>query len=503
MKHNYLTLLLVFVTTITFSQSEISAVIKDSTNLQTIPFSSITLNEGFGVISNNEGYFVMHLKKSPTEQDTLQFSCLGYETLKVAASSFKDSIVLLSPKTFELHEVVVTKENLTAEEIIERVKTNLKLNYDTDYIKSTLFYRESQYTDVLTKEINLKKSTIPEFNQGLIDSILAAMPEKSDHYTEVLSEKYSNHKIDDGYKLDILKASELYDKNNEITFESFEERLTNIIKNNVKPDSYFKIKSGLFGTKEEMDSTLFQDPESKEAAALIEEEKKKEKDRKENFLKWRRNGIKNLENSSLIYEEPSLNFLEKSKKYRFTLEDYAFLNNNYVYKISFVPKGTADYKGTMYINPQDFGIERLDFENVKNIKSFKLLGLMYQAHLHKGTFIYAKNTADKYVLTYAESTMGNRFGIKRPLKIIEKNKNIKGRRKQNEVSGDLNFQLAVIEKKELVVFESSAIEKNEFDTFKEAPKVTPTYLPHYDPEFWNGYNVIEPNQAIKEFKSVE
>lgn len=503
MKHYYLTLIISFFIVQLNAQTELSATVIDSTSQQTIPFASITLNKSFGVISNNEGYFIMHLRNTLTKNDSIEISCLGYETKNMPALNFKDSIIQLQPKTFELNEVVVTKEQLTADEIIEKVKERLASNYDTDYVKSTLFFRESNFTNVDTKKIDLKKSTIPEFNQGLIDSILMALPSKSDQYTEILTTKYSNHKIDDGYKLEVLKASELYDKKNEITFESFEERLTNIIKNNVKPDSYFKIKSGLFGTKEEMDSTLFEDNEAKEAKALIEEEKKKEQNRKNNFLKWRKNQIRNLENASIIYEDPSLNFLEKSKKYRFTLEDFAFLNNNYVYKISFTPKGSADYKGTLYINPQDYAIERLDFENVKTIKSFKLLGLMFQSHIHKGSFIYNKNSENKYVLSYAEQTIGNRFGVKRPLKIIEKNKNVKGRRKQNEVSGELNFQMTVIQKNELVVFENNVISKTEFDGFKEAAKVTPTYLPSYDPEFWKGYNVIEPNKAIKEFKSIE
>ena len=24
-------------------------------------------------------------------------------------------------------------------------------------------------------------------------------------------------------------------------------------------------------------------------------------------------------------------------------------------------------------------------------------------------------------------------------------------------------------------------------------------MPNYDPEFWKGYNILEPNQAIKDF----
>jgi len=53
------------------------------------------------------------------------------------------------------------------------------------------------------------------------------------------------------------------------------------------------------------------------------------------------------------------------------------------------------------------------------------------------------------------------------------------------------------------VFDNLAIKETEFVTFEEQPKVKPVYLPKYDPEFWKGYNVIEPNQAIRDFKSLE
>ena len=146
---------------------------------------------------------------------------------------------------------------------------------------------------------------------------------------------------------------------------------------------------------------------------------------------------------------------------------------------------------------------RVDYENVKSLKKFRLLGISLNEYLKKGTFIYSKNNADKYALKYAEVEMGSKFGIKRPLKIIEKNKHTKGRRKQNEISSDIHFIVSNITKKELVVFENESITEASFNSYTEKAKVNPTYLPKYDPEFWKGYNVIEPNQAIKDFKSIE
>ena len=54
-----------------------------------------------------------------------------------------------------------------------------------------------------------------------------------------------------------------------------------------------------------------------------------------------------------------------------------------------------------------------------------------------------------------------------------------------------------------MIFENEPIAETQFNDFNEKANINPTYLPKYDPDFWKGYNVIEPNQAIKNFKSIE
>ena len=60
-----------------------------------------------------------------------------------------------------------------------------------------------------------------------------------------------------------------------------------------------------------------------------------------------------------------------------------------------------------------------------------------------------------------------------------------------------------ITKKQLAVFENTIINNANFKNFKEKPMVKPTKLKAYDPSFWEGHNIVEPNQAIKDFKSLE
>ena len=75
----------------------------------------------------------------------------------------------------------------------------------------------------------------------------------------------------------------------------------------------------------------------------------------------------------------------------------------------------------------------------------------------------------------------------------------KGRRKQNELRLNIDFRMANTNKWELVVFENTLIDKPTFEGYKEDKSKKATYMPAYNPEFWSGYNIMEPNQAIKEF----
>jgi hypothetical protein len=171
--------------------------------------------------------------------------------------------------------------------------------------------------------------------------------------------------------------------------------------------------------------------------------------------------------------------------------------------LDFEPKRSEDFRGTLYINSDDFALIRADFENVQSIKTFKLLGLSLNTYLSKGKIIFSKGTDNQYGLRYFESEVGNRMGVKRPLKIIEKNRHVKGRNKQNELSGNVDLAFTNIDKNEVVVFESENLPPSSYDAFTEKNTILPTYMPSYDPEFWKGYNIIEPNAAILEFTSTD
>ncbi len=481
----------------------LTSVIIDSATQKPLPYVTVQLKNK-GMITNEEGRFTFLIDKNIQPTDSLFISCIGYASIAKPLNQFTGNSIVLSPKAIELDPVIVSNKSYTAEEIIDLVKKNLSRNYTQQLTKKRLFFRKSSFQRMIKTDYTLKKSTIEAFNKKFLDSVIATIPKSNSFYTEVLGDLYGNYDKEK-QKLALIKASELYDKDMELDMNKLEEKFNTIIKENVKTDSYFKIKSGLFGTKVDADEIFGKEIDSADVTAVnkeLEKAKKNEEERKKNFASYRRSALGDIFNSLPFRDDSYLNFISKSNRYDFTLKDFTYMGKDAVYVLEFEPKRSEDYKGTLYINSDDFALIRVDFENVKSVKTFKLLGISLNTYLSKGKIIFSKGSDTTYGLRYFESETGNRMGIKRPLKIIEKNRHVKGRNKQNELSGNVDLAFTNIDKNEVVVFESESLSPTNFDAFTENNTVLPTYMPSYDPEFWKGYNIIEPNAAIREFTSV-
>lgn len=496
--------LFVLSSTLHYGQT-LTARIIDSVTKKPVPYVTVQLNNR-GMITNEEGRFTFILKGDVAPTDSLQISSIGYASIHKPIEAFTEGTIYLKPKAIELNPVIVTNKNYSPKEILELVEDNLDKNYNMGYGKKRLFLRETYQNTVLKSDYIIKKSTIDAFDKAFLDSVVRSIPKSNTYYTEMLGDLYGNDDEDE-QKLDLIKASELYDKSKALDFEALEKKFNAIVEENVKPDSYFKIKSGLFGTKideEEMDGLFETDIDSTDAAALqeqLEKEKKKKEERRKFFSSFKRKTLGNLYTNLPIFDDSDYNIIFKPRKYDLVLENYTYIGDDPVYVISFVPDGRADYRGTLYINSDDFALIRMDFENVKPLRDFKLLGVSINEYLAKGRIIFNKGDDDKYHLGYYDVVKGVRVGIDRPLKIIEKNKNVKGRRKQNELAMKIDAAFGNLNRYELVVFNERPINSGQFKAFQENNDVLPQYIPNYDPDFWSGYDIIEPNQAIKEFTS--
>ncbi len=469
------------------AQDYAAKVIDDKTEVP-IPYATVKYGEHRGVITNEEGVFNI-TSEQLKDADSIYIASLGYEKLAVALTSDFPSVIRLIPEPFELKGVFLTDNQPPVEAIIDSVKAHFATNYTTEMAKKKIFFRQSDLNTLNRANIEFKKSTIEELNKELIDSISRIIPRNSSYYREALCEYYGNY---EGHKLQVIKAAELYDKSNDGSIDALAEKLERIFKENVKPDSYLKIKSGLFGTKVQLDSIT----ENNEDAQAIQVEVNDTDD--ENFHQAIKDRINELYEQLFFLEDTKLDIFTKSNRYVFEIDDYAFIDDEVAYIIRFSPKGKKDFKGVMYVNTDDFGVMRLEYENVRPLRKIKLLGISYEESVFNGKLFFAKLNG-VYTPTYIELIDGKRLGIDRPLKVIEKNKFVKGRRKQNELSLGLDFKNAQTVKYEFVVFDNEALSLDGYKAVEENKKAKATYLAKYDPEFWQGYTIIEPNTAIRAF----
>jgi len=229
------------------SAQNLSSVILDSLTKEPIPYVTVQLNKR-GMITNEEGRFSFLLNDKIKETDSLKISCIGYESIGKPINEFTGSVIYLKSKAIELNPVIVTNKQYSPKEIIELVEENLTKNYHQGLSKKRLFLRQTFQNNIIKTNYTLKKSTIDAFNKAFLDSVLQTIPRSSNFYTEILGDLYGGSDAE-AQKLDLIKASELYDKSKEIDYDNLEERFNEIVRKNVKTDSYYKIKSGLFGTK--------------------------------------------------------------------------------------------------------------------------------------------------------------------------------------------------------------------------------------------------------------
>ena len=461
----------------------ISVKILDSISFNPIPFATVYFSNSSGIISDENGDFEL-IKNELNDEDSLFISSMGYKKVSYSLNRFNDSIIFLSPKPIELNNVIITNRKLSSQEIIEKIKAAITQNYQTDLSENKIFYRKEYNSTIEKFEINKFKSSIDNVNDLLIDSLLLNLPSENKSVTEVLSNYYGNLE-EDNQKINLIKSRETYKKENEI-LESLNSKLEESLKKSLKSNSYFKIRSGLLPFSGDLEFDGLWDIDSTNQAALKKANDNEIK-RKENFANSIKGRVSNIYSNLFYNDATDLDFILKSNRYEFSNPELNYLGNQLVYVITFRPKGSKDYKGTLHINSDDFAIVRIDFKNVKSLFKLKLLGFSSDNYLVEGRMVFSKLDKKKYSLTYFQVSSGSKAGIDRPFKIIEKNKFVKGRRKQNQISFNLDFIVNSLNKVELRVFQSKSIDLNLYENLKEENKILPEYVDEFKTNFWEEF----------------
>ena len=490
-KSVFFLLIILLISSALLNAQELTAVVKDSISQKVIPFASIYVNSGSGVVSNEEGHFRLQYDASK-EKDSLFISCMGYKTLNIPFSKVKDTVFYLSPKTIELNSIILSNNQLDVKEILKEIQKDIPEKYELGLTKKKLFFRETGSQEFKILDVKIKKTSITEFNQSFWDSTLLKIPRKNSWYFELIGNLNGDYNKKN-QKLELLKALELEDKEKTAIFENIEKLFDTILKQNVKSNSFFKVRSGIIGGKVEADEIN----DTSEDTLTSKQKIQKEKD---DFLKWRKRVLSNSIISLFDEEKLDLTILKKASKYKFTQTDFTYLGDTPVYIINFYPDGNADFKGKIYVDADKLALIRIEYKNIQPIRDFSMFGVSFKEDLREVIVQFKKTASEKYSLEYFDFNTSFEGGFDRPLVITEKNKIVKGRNKQNQLKMDLNVVNRNNQRYQLVIFETIPLDIHVFEDFQEKAKILPVNRITYDPNFWEGYMIIEPNAAIKEFR---
>ena len=492
---NHSLLITLFFTCQLFSQ-EISFQVVDSLHQESIPFATVMTNFGANSITNEEGFFRLHVARQLTIEDSLFVSSMGYETFQDAFLNLKDSIIYLPQKIIALNNVIVSQNTLSAEEIVKKVNEQVKEKYDLSFNVKTFFMRESYYQKWEKLELNIDKTSIKEFNQRFWDSLFTTLPKKDEFHTESFGKIYGDWS-EKNQKLHLLKAADLADTLNQRGYEQIESKITTILDESVKENSYFKFKSGLlFSAKIDREDLIEKEDDSLESDQQNEEENKAKR-----FHKNRKNQIVEAFTSLIKGEKLDISVLKKTHLYTYEITDFTYINTVPVYQISFQPSGSkGKFKGVLYVDADNYSLIQMTYENTQSLKNISLFGFSFDLFGQTVNLKFNQFKRERYQLQFIERENRFKIRIDRPLKIVEKNKYVKGRRKQNELKGQLLMQLNQSSKFTLVLFDNTSITEKDFSELKEEKTFKQDRLDSYDPNYWKDFTIIEPNAAIQSFK---
>ena len=482
MFRNFIIIIIFLLLTKTIHCQSLNIQIIDSLTAKPIPYTNIYFSNNNGLISDDNGEFEL-IKSQLSQNDSMYISSMGYNKRSFFINDFNDTIIRLIQTPIKLSDVFLTNKKLSSEEIISKVIANIDNNYKMGFNENKIYL--SRESNSVTEKfiIDKFKSTVPDINKSLIDSLLNNLTNENSSGLQTLAYYYRTNDDDIREKIKIIKSRETYNKDGEI-LESLNKKMEEAFKKELKPDSYYKIKSGIFGGDLEIDGLEEVDSTNVESLKKFEEKEIKEKDDFARGQIWTINRIYNF----LFYEkETPFNFILKPNKYNFSEPNINVLAEDLVYQIEATPKGRSKYSATLYINPDDFAIVRIDFRNIKTVYNIKLLGVFVNIYQREGKMILSKFENEKYGLSYAKINFGQRTGFDRPIKLIEKNKNVKGRRKQNEISFRMDLITDVKTTTELQVFDSKKITKEIFEKVENKNEVMPEYLDEFTTNFWEEF----------------
>ena len=496
MKKKTLTILLIlFYGFFLFSQTPntIHGLILDSHTEKPLPYANIVvLHKKTGTISNESGYFSINtVNLNPN--DTLSIQYIGYKTLNIILSKIDSNATIhLKEDIINLSETLIFSDPPEARFIVKQILNHKEENYKVYSAKRQCFIRRRLISDINKMKIKLKRNDIPKINKKLLKTFEEKIPKHNISYTDLLGTIYFSKNFLDSIKLKPIKTVSLKEK--EVTDLDEFEKIFNNLFSNTKEKEYWKIKTGIFSQKINIESDDEKDTITSE----------KDPHSFKNKTHYYNETIKEQLKYTSFENNDEWEFLHKTNKYNYTLIGGTSISGEDVYIIDFSPKKSGVYYGRMFVSINNFALIRADYEYEKGKlgSNFNILGVGYAVNHFSGSVFFEKRN-NNYILKYFSKKESTRLSFERNISLIKKRERFLFDKELFEVKVKMNFAVNNQESFELLFLNEKPITEQDFRNSKEPKEIKITLVNKFDEQLWKDYPIIEPTQNMKEYQKKE
>lgn len=494
MKRTYILLKLLvsicilFISSVGLSQT-LSGTVIDQETLQTVPFANVIIGDSYGVITNDEGQFNIAIDRFKAN-DSLVFSFLGYERKAIAISEFPKEKIYLVPSIDNLDEVYLIDKHLDPEQILKKVQENIVKNYGEQYQKWTVFQRLKSTNNAKDLEFKISKAdfidkkTLKELNKELELGAAQSKNNISNIYVDTYYELYKNPT--NTVKLSLKKGTKLINRERNTSMENIQTLAMKTIAEKLNSANTFRVRTGIIPVGDSISlKTMF----ASKNDSINNIEKSEE--------------ISKILDNYSFGENSNFSFITEYKKYNYTIANAFNYNNEIVYVLQFEPaKRSADYSGEIYVSADTYAILKVKYKIAdgrqgKKVNLKLLLGIKFEELSKEVMVIFNKNSDGFYIPKYIKTNTQNYAFFNRSLTFIEN----ASRKERIKLKLNIFSESIASEENEFLIIDSESISETEFSNFKPQEKAVIESINKYNPAIWTEYNIISPNQAIKDFEN--
>lgn len=475
------------------SSTTIKGLIRDEKTGEPLPYANIfVLHQYTGTVSNESGNFSLN-RSNLSDNDTISFQYIGYQTRKILSSEIDSSVIIsMKEDVINLNETFVYGNPPNPKDIIKKVVKNREKNYRQFSSKDQVFVRSRSISDIKELSTDLKKNSISQLDEQLISNAIDKVPRHMTSFTDFLGDLYFLTDQKDSLKVAPMRTVSLMEEDI-AELEQFGKIFEKMFKD-TDEEEYWKIKSGILGQKLDIENDSVNDTPTDSISETIPENDSTQ-------LKYFASGIKHWLSFSQIDDTKEWEFLYDTGKYKYNLLGGSRVNGEDVYIIDFTPKSGGEYIGRAYISTTTYALIRADFVYAegKTGRDLHLFGIGYTEDEFKAS-IYFENHDGNYRLKYISKKVGNQVSFDRNIALIKKRKRWLMDKTLLEIKVNLDFAVQVEESVEFLFLEHLPITDTQFSQFQQSKKMKIQYIDQFTDELWKDYPIIEPTKTMREYK---